>query len=727
MRQPFRRDDRGSAIVIVLVAVAFLTILGSLLLFTTYTGYQMKMAAREGTENFYTAETAMNEIRVGVQKAASDAIAKAYTDMLSDYNNNVADDIEQKFQQTFCSQLYQWQPDNLNTKLFNYQQLGATTYNPDVLLRFLSNRDGVTLTCKNPVVTETDTAIALTGLRVDYVDSRGYETTVATDISIGKPSFSYALSDLILSAFQDYTVIAKGTLTCKGPGPQGSDGNAIDGNAYATTINVPVGAKMIAHDDANFFVCRGNINVDGEFSAPMRSLKLWAGGIVLSGANAKLSLNNVSYVKNDLTVGGANDTVELTGQYFGFGTSASSGDESSGILINGRNASLDLSRISRLVLAGNSFVNTTGADVLMGESLSVRSNQLAYLVPFSCFSPDKAAAAQITTNPELFATEALNQTNLQAAIAGGLIDMDSVLWEQDGTAIRLSDYLDPANGIQTVFQPLPGNQTLVYFYMQFTDKTVNGVKRTAKELANEYFKAYFDHNADKLESYLSRYTSAIKLGGTLGKAASGGMIGYENGSVYYQYSAVRASLLTQMNSYTTKFSNLCATLSTEVAGSNSTDTVYDYLINEAAFDTQRGEQTSLMFYEPGSTAPLALDTEVWAVMVKGPATVDSAFLSKYPHLRILIATGSVKVTASFTGLIISGADIDIENANVTRSQTEVNAALFAELTKADGTKITLKDFMKNIGTQATGSTTILPSRDSWDLSKLVTYDNWTKN
>ena len=46
MRQPFRRDDRGSAIVIVLVAVAFLTILGSLLLFTTYTGYQMKMAAR---------------------------------------------------------------------------------------------------------------------------------------------------------------------------------------------------------------------------------------------------------------------------------------------------------------------------------------------------------------------------------------------------------------------------------------------------------------------------------------------------------------------------------------------------------------------------------------------------------------------------------------------------------------------------------------------------------
>ena len=55
--------------------------------------------------------------------------------------------------------------------------------------------------------------------------------------------------------------------------------------------------------------------------------------------------------------------------------------------MNGKKTVLDMSELRVLMLAGHSFVNfNAGANshVLMGESLSAKPNQLAYLVPESC-------------------------------------------------------------------------------------------------------------------------------------------------------------------------------------------------------------------------------------------------------------------------------------------------------------------------------------------------------
>ena len=57
-------------------------------------------------------------------------------------------------------------------------------------------------------------------------------------------------------------------------------------------------------------------------------------------------------------------------------------DFSSAMIINAKNSKLDISGLSYLLLAGRTYISSgnTGKDVPMGESISVRANQLAYNV-----------------------------------------------------------------------------------------------------------------------------------------------------------------------------------------------------------------------------------------------------------------------------------------------------------------------------------------------------------
>ena len=68
--------DRGSAMVMVIVIIAFVAILASVLMFLSFSGYQMRAADRRTKDNFYTAETVLDEINVGLQGEISDALAK---------------------------------------------------------------------------------------------------------------------------------------------------------------------------------------------------------------------------------------------------------------------------------------------------------------------------------------------------------------------------------------------------------------------------------------------------------------------------------------------------------------------------------------------------------------------------------------------------------------------------------------------------------------------------
>ena len=146
--------------------------------------------------------------------------------------------------------------------------------------------------------------------------------------------------------------------------------------------------------------------------------ELWAGKITMHGAATSTGSANMNfkgndvYVAGDLRIDGANNNFtagslvdeNYSGQYIGFGT-GENGD-SSAIVVNGTGTDIDLSGLINLTLAGNTYIATKTAkdnlteadgnlngnasdrkDILMGQSIAVKSDQLAYLVPADLVKP----------------------------------------------------------------------------------------------------------------------------------------------------------------------------------------------------------------------------------------------------------------------------------------------------------------------------------------------------
>ena len=212
MLKKFLRDRRGFGIVTVLIAVFCVAAMGTALLYTAYTGFQVKAAARKSTDSFYAAETAMDEIRAGLQQAASDCIGRAYTAMLANYADYVAEYeasernetgtkqtmtrsgyLNQKFQDLFLKELRAWKYGN-EALLTQDANTKAWTANPAVLKAFLlkSSRNSPALS-EDEVTVEADEAnqtITLTGVKLTCAGENGYETLLTTDLRIRMPSFS---------------------------------------------------------------------------------------------------------------------------------------------------------------------------------------------------------------------------------------------------------------------------------------------------------------------------------------------------------------------------------------------------------------------------------------------------------------------------------------------------------------------------------------------------------
>ena len=74
-KEKLYRDNKGSAMVMIIVIIAFIAILVSVLMFVSFSGYQMRVVDRRGKDNFYTAETVLDEINVGLQGEISGALS----------------------------------------------------------------------------------------------------------------------------------------------------------------------------------------------------------------------------------------------------------------------------------------------------------------------------------------------------------------------------------------------------------------------------------------------------------------------------------------------------------------------------------------------------------------------------------------------------------------------------------------------------------------------------
>lgn len=101
-----KRNNTGSAMVTVLVVIAFISILATVMLYLSGANFQMKTTDFRTKESFYQAETTVEELRAQLVKDVEIAFAKAYTATVSEYSGmgDMATR-ESNFRQHFCDEM----------------------------------------------------------------------------------------------------------------------------------------------------------------------------------------------------------------------------------------------------------------------------------------------------------------------------------------------------------------------------------------------------------------------------------------------------------------------------------------------------------------------------------------------------------------------------------------------------------------------------------------------
>ncbi len=109
MRARRRLNNRGSALVTVMVVVTFLSILVTTLLYVSATNYKTKQVDYQNKISFYQCEQALDEIKALFVLEASQACAEAYKDTMRNYAALGAGDRYKYYKKVFVNELKeQW-------------------------------------------------------------------------------------------------------------------------------------------------------------------------------------------------------------------------------------------------------------------------------------------------------------------------------------------------------------------------------------------------------------------------------------------------------------------------------------------------------------------------------------------------------------------------------------------------------------------------------------------
>lgn len=199
-------NDIGSALLTVVLVVSLLTILATTLLYITGMNFQIKQVDYQNKKTFYSGETALEEIRAGLMKDASEAAMEAYNEVAAEYVSlGVADARTLKYNTLFAQKLQESWNDagKLPTYGDNWDVFLSSYFSnpPTAVLTFDSaydlNLDGhLSVAEANAagafVVDETNGEIRIKGLQITYTNDSGVTTMIATDLLVAAPAIDWS-------------------------------------------------------------------------------------------------------------------------------------------------------------------------------------------------------------------------------------------------------------------------------------------------------------------------------------------------------------------------------------------------------------------------------------------------------------------------------------------------------------------------------------------------------
>lgn len=832
-----RKSNQGFSLFTVIISIAFIGILAMLVIYFSMANFRMKVTDLKHKDDFYTAEQAMEEIRVGLQEDVGNAMAAAYTYVLENYSTaeEVTEATMDELRQSVFREEY---VENLIKAL---GKDGADNqYDLSVLESYMDHKKELDsrelLQIVNPqgmapvLQSDLKRGVLLKNLKVIYVDSTGVASIIQSDIRLSIPEVQFPTPST-LPDLMNMIVVADQGIIC-----QGSNNGAvqtpsrIQGSVYAGLLNQKEKGKITETDppgstpasirlepnavleigNGERLVCQGEIEIAGGGKLTGDStVALWAQGISL--ASATLELQGKTYLADDLTVQKGNGSqVTISGEYYGYGSPESAKSEqshhkeyfegwtdkalSSAITINGKNTTLDLSGLSKIMLAGKNYIGTdrlpvsetahANSDVMLGESLTVKGTQLAYLVPSQLLfdgnqrnpMTGEEYLNQIKEGTGFTEKQVISQENLQKPME---------IW---GGKSLLDLGVDKAMPVRTVFYNDNQAGGAVYFYLNFTDSASASAymqnyyqNQVAREKMNEYLAFYFQSGGIRVndpEVYLRCVTNGNVLsyddsGSGLLNATSADQSASVQEQTGYQnmWYALNRKMISSYELLNAKVEDPNGTIKREGKDKNKTyhseqeieRSVYDNLVNEAELlsyisknenmtadnyqgyrFTASGEDglTAVMLHNNGKI--LKYKVRKKTAQNDPPVYEEKEFPSKEKafeitdketeKLRLVVCTGDViiKSGVKFQGIIMAGGTITLEpGAELSASPLEAARVFQAQMNDAEG--LSPKDFfwegdkyvLGNSASTEEGADTGYLS-GIFDVADYVGYENWQK-
>ena len=775
-----RKDNRGASFVMVIVAMAIVAILAVTILWIALANLQMKTTDEKNTDNFYSAEGVLDQICTGLEGDMSVAYTEGYSKVMQSYKTKGNADINEANRQASFVNTY---VAALKSRLADPNDAKGLTYNMDKIKGYVDSSLSKTDSSGKPVypyakVTSVSTPqlktyqnrTVLEGIKVEYTDEKGYKSIIQTDISLSVPTMSFTASGGVPELFT-YSLVGNTGLEI------GTDAHNVNlgGNLYAgsdstgMSVLIPNNTKLRV-DNASYMIADGNIEIGNPNSNRAgthnestlsidKQCQLWTNNINVNGA--KVSLEGTTYVTDDMTLKGSGSIVTLgrdengkstDGKYVGFGNSDTSSAESSAIIINGRESTLDMSGIKELMLAGNTYINRASMvkvngsnkenkDVAMGESISVKGNQIAYLIPAECIGTDGDGADAKSVyykNPLSYSEDAAITSKGSDNQQYTVININ-VVSSKTGKPLSyyLSQYLsadqmkNTDNYIRKVYAPSNGseNDGLVYYYLNMPVKQ-----------ASQYYEDYYniDHSSadSKLQKYTAFYTKSIQVNDAASIYTSGDYSLYDGSNLSLLKGIVDgvdmdAQSIELKNTYTALRKRLITSYNS-LPPTAETASLFTNIVHEDNLKKFTEHKTGKKIEVTATyTDKYNKDETYKAVVVDGDYTYPQSDSKENKNVRIIVATGNVTINADFTGTIIAGKKIFVnKQCTVSNCPQEIFKALLLKEVKTGSKTMHLYDVFDDGADYLGGitKTAANSSRDAdIDYSSLITYQNWKKN
>lgn len=753
-------DDRGSAFLIVILGVMFMTIVGSTVM-SLATNYVITVIVdQNSTDNFYETEGVLAEVRSGLEELCGECNEKSYMEIINKYNaDSMSGKMKKEYGMMYLSGIAssltnstvswpadsEWTDEGTNTKVSSQK-----SFNLDPVIQKMITRPYYDNDTTKPTLTSTygggilrywftwntkedEMALIISGLKVRYKDEEGFETTIQTDVNIAVPDYGFE-GNTTFDEAKKYLFICDNKLEVStnavssgGSGVEligniytgGETGKHGDSGNYQTGIDIKSQAKAVRFN-SDTIISRGDFSIQNgaEVEVTNQNGELWVKNIILESAadagstlQTKLDLFTNSYILNDMSINNNNANVHIGGKYYGYSynqnndgsrTDDNNSEYSSAILVNGSNTTLTSNNLNKLILAGRTFVSKNdknftplaSSDIMMGESLAVKSNQIAYLVPTSCILPIGQGH-----NP-LLSSE---------------IDADNIMASISLDALKQTDAWPYLNEAKPVIANFNNSGGYVFLYLNFK----------SPGSANQYFSKFYS-DADNKESLDNRAETYISTTDPDGMKLSAGLY-LIAGNIIHNYYGANGSVKQTANYYdgsgmpngevledgAKKMRNYLGKQLALVNSGYHSGMPYRYELLSGSDKSELVKDKIVRFDRiAGQVTRDNTDTDVGGTVYITPSDCN---VSSTINRGIIVSGGDVQVDANFEGLILARGKVSVHGSSITATSNLAMVGSLFEMIRNDSS---LSKYFWDLEEE---------DERSNNVADCISYENWKRN